>query len=372
MADMMEYKCPSCGGAMEFDSASQKMKCPYCGNEMPMSAFEEMQQGAGTGQDTGMGWESGSGQEEGSWEPMENNEWQEGETAGMRVYSCQSCGGEIVADETTGATDCPFCGNHVVMKGQFAGDKKPDCIIPFKLDKKAAKKAYQSHIKGKPFLPAVFGKENHIDEIKGVYVPFWMFDAQAGGSVIYDAEQCRVWEVGDTEYTETKYFELQRSGSVCFENIPTDCSKKMDDELMQSIEPFNMKEAVPFKPAYMAGYMADRYDETAEESIARAKGRICSSTEMAFESTASGYTSVHPRQRSIQIQNARYRYALLPVWILNTQWKGKKYVFAMNGQTGKMVGNLPFDKSAFTKFIAIRGTIIGAVIYALMWAFTLM
>ena len=77
MADMMEYKCPSCGGAMEFDSASQKMKCPYCGNEMPMSAFEEMQQGAGTGQDTGMGWESGSGQEEGSWEPMENNEWQE-------------------------------------------------------------------------------------------------------------------------------------------------------------------------------------------------------------------------------------------------------------------------------------------------------
>ena len=144
MSDIMEYKCPACGGAMEFDSKSQKMKCPYCDSEMSVEEFQQMQQGKEAGkaadqQETAAGQQGPAGG--GSWEAAGDGQWREGETDGMRVYACQSCGGEIVAEESTGAMTGPYCGNRVVMKGQFSGDMRPDYIIPFKLDKKDAKEA---------------------------------------------------------------------------------------------------------------------------------------------------------------------------------------------------------------------------------------
>ena len=158
MADMMEYKCPSCGGAMEFDSTTQKMKCPYCDTEMEVAQYQQMQEKAEGNAGGNQSGDAGGNNE--NWSDMGSNQWMEGETDGIRVYVCQSCGGEIVADANTGATSCPFCGNRVVMKGQFAGDLKPDYIIPFKKDKKAAKAAYFNHLKGKKYLPKVFKKEN--------------------------------------------------------------------------------------------------------------------------------------------------------------------------------------------------------------------
>lgn len=364
MADMMEYKCPACGGAMEFDSNTQKMKCPYCDTEMAVEEFSAAQpNGGNAGIQTG----------EAVWEAVGGEQWQEYETQGMRVYVCQSCAGEIVADETTGATSCPFCGNKVVMQGQFSGDLKPDYIIPFKLDKKAAKKAYQKYLdqKGKDFLPKIFKKENHIDEIKGIYVPFWLYDADVFGDVQYKAESSITWTSGDTEYTEVQEYILNRAGTVSFEHIPLDCSKKMDDTLMESIEPYHFKEAVPFQPAYLAGYLADRYDVELAQRVDRAKDRIQRSVEDSFMASIHGYDSIGVNTSRVDIYRAQYVYALYPVWILNTTWKGKKYTFAMNGQTGKMVGDLPHDKGAFWRFVVTRGAVIGAVLYGLMWALML-
>ena len=359
MSDIMEYKCPSCGGAMEFDSKSQKMKCPFCDSEMSIEEFQQMQQGKQE--------EQKSTEDGGKWEAMGDGKWQEGETDGMRVYACGSCGGEIVADESTGATTCPFCGNRVVMKGQFSGDLKPDYIIPFKLDKKDAKAAYQKHLEGKPFLPKVFKSENHIDEIKGVYVPFWIFDIDAEADIKYNAERVEVWETGDTEYTKHEYFQAQRAGGISFKHIPADGSEKMDDTMMESIEPYEFEDAVPFQPAYLAGYVADRYDVDMEKRMVRAKERVKQSAETAFGNTVKGYTTVTPVDSKVNIFNAQYWYALYPVWMLNTTWKGEKFTFAMNGQTGKMVGDLPADKGAFWKYVVIRGVIFGAIIYGLLW-----
>ena len=111
-------------------------------------------------------------------------QWQEGEADGLRSYVCKSCGGEIVGDENTAATSCPFCGNPVVMMGQFSGALKPDLVIPFKLDKKAAKEGLKKHLTGKRFLPKIFKDQNHIDEIKGIYVPFWLFDTDVDAQPI--------------------------------------------------------------------------------------------------------------------------------------------------------------------------------------------
>lgn len=349
MSVLQEYKCPCCGGAIEFDSQSQKMKCPYCDTEFDVETLKNYDESLKKDSEDSMQWEISAG-----------GEWQSGETDGLKTYVCKSCGGEIVGDETTAATSCPFCGNPIVMMGQFSGALKPDIIIPFKLDKKAAKDGLQKHLTGKRLLPKVFKSQNHLDEIKGIYVPFWLFDADADASVRYRATSVRTWSDSKYDYTETSYYNVFRAGTVGFENVPVDGSSKMPDDLMESVEPFNIGDAVDFQTAYLAGYLADKYDVTADESVDRANERIKRSTEETFASTVKGYTSVEAESSTVNLHNGKAKYALYPVWILNTTWKNEKYTFAMNGQTGKFVGNLPIDTAAALKWFA--GLAVGASI----------
>ncbi len=355
MAELQEYKCPCCGGGIEFDSDIQKMKCPYCDTEFEMEALAAYDEDLKADRDDDMSWETAAG-----------SDWQEGEADGLRIYVCESCGGEIVGDETLAATACPFCDNPVVMKGQFAGDLKPDYVIPFKLDKEAAKAALRKHYEGKRLLPKVFKKENHIDEIKGIYVPFWLFDTDADANLRYKATRVRTWSDSNYYYTETSFFSVRRAGTIGFERVPVDGSVKMDDALMESLEPFNFKDAVDFQTAYLSGYLADRYDVDSEKSIERANVRIKKSTENTFASTVQGYATIVPEATNIQLKNGKAKYALYPVWLLNTKWRGNQYVFAMNGQTGKMAGNLPMDKGVFRRWLfGLWGGVSAAVLAAL-------
>ena len=338
MQTLQEYKCPCCGGAIAFDSTLQKMKCPYCDTEFEMETLRSYDDGLQNAQDE-MRWETAAGEQ-----------WKDGETDGLHSYICNSCGGEIVGDENTAATSCPFCGNPVVMIGQLSGALKPNVVIPFKPDKKAAKEGLLKHQSGKRLVPKVFKNENHIDEIKGVYVPFWLFDTDADAQVRYRTTRLRVWSDSNYDYTETSHFLVRRGGSIGFEHVPVDGSTKMADDLMESIEPYDFSEAVDFQTAYLAGFFADKYDVTAEQSIERANERVKRSAEEAFASTVQGYDTVTTESSHIQLSNGRAKYALYPVWLLTTTWNGNKYTFAMNGQTGKFVGDLPVDKSAAAKW----------------------
>lgn len=359
MAVLQEYKCPCCGGAIEFNSSLQKMKCPYCDTEFEMETLASY--------DSELKNEPA---EEMTWENAGGTEWQNGETDGLFTYACKSCGGEIVGDETTAATSCPYCGNPVVMMGKLSGSLKPDLVIPFKLDKKAAKAALKKHYGGKRLLPKVFTDENHIDEIKGVYVPFWLFDADANAHIRYKASRVRRWSDSSYNYTETSFFAVTRGGTVSFADVPVDGSTKMTDDLLESIEPFDLSDAVDFQTAYLAGYLADKYDVDSEQSIQRANERIKKSTEEFFASTVQGYLTVNTESSSIRLENGKVKYALLPVWILNTTWNGQKYTFAMNGQTGKLVGDLPVDKAAYSKWLFGLTGLISAACFAasyLLW-----
>ena len=349
MADIREYKCPACGGAMEFDSKTQKMKCPYCDTVADLSDFEETQS-----------------EKTASKEGAEQGETQEAaEEGAMMLYVCESCGGEILADKTTGATSCPYCGNKVVMKGQFDGALRPDYIIPFKKDKKQAKEAYRKHLEGKKFLPGVFKQQNHIDEIKGVYVPFWLYDSDADAQLRFTATRTRFWSDDDCDYTETSYYSVRRDGVLGFDAVPVDGSSKMEDDLMESIEPFDISDAEDFQTAYLSGFLADKYDVDAEQSIDRANERVRHSTEQAFAATVSGYSSVMPEGGSMNVRNGKAKYVLFPVWLLNTTWNGEKYMFAMNGQTGKFVGNLPLDRAKYAKTFALITAATAAVCTAI-------
>lgn len=356
MADIQEYKCPCCGGAIEFNINIQKMKCPYCDTEFEMDTLKKYDEELNSMQEDDMHWEN-----------VTKNEWQEDEKSGLRSYICKSCGGEIIGDATMAASKCPYCDNPVVMMEQFSGILKPDYVIPFKLDKKAAKEEFNKHLSGKRLLPSVFKSQNHIDEIKGVYVPFWLFDTDVNASIRYRATRVRGWSDSKYNYTETCFYAIRRSGTLAFERVPVDGSSKMPDDLMESIEPFDFSQAVPFQTAYMAGYMADKYDVTAEDSINRANERVKVSTEDSFRNTVSGYATVTTEASGIQLSKGISKYALYPVWLLNTTWNGVKYTFAMNGQTGKFVGNLPVDKGKAVKMgFALTG-LFAVIVYALFW-----
>ena len=351
MAVLQQFKCPNCDGAIEFSSGAQKMKCPYCDSEFEIESLLAYEAELNS-----------QPQEDMTWDTVAGSEWQEGEAEGLRVYSCHTCGGEIVADETTGATECPFCGNPVILSGQFAGLLRPDLVIPFKLDKKAAMAALQNHYKGKVLLPKIFKDQNHVKEVKGLYVPVWLFDANADAHVQYKATRVRRWSDSNYNYTETSHFALTRGGGIGFANVPVDGSSKMDDILMESIEPFHINDAVDFHTAYLSGFLADKYDVDAENSIGRANERIKRSTEEAFASTVVGYTTVIPVNSNIRLNNSKAKYALFPVWVLNTQWNGKKFTFAINGQTGKIAGDLPMDKGAFWRWLfGVAGAVSAAV-----------
>lgn len=355
MSNMEQHKCPCCGGAVSFDVGTQKLKCPYCNSEFDISSLNQANQLNDNSVTDSINW------------GKKQTHWSNGETDGMLVYECNSCGGEVVADSTTSATKCPYCDNDVVMKGNFAGDLRPDLVIPFQLDKNAAKQTLKKFIANKKFVPKIFKQDNHIDEIKGIYVPHWLFSCDAVTNVNYNAEKVRTWSDSNYRYTETSHYNVFRAGSISFNNVPVDGSTKMPDDLMESVEPFDVAQGVDFNTAYLAGYLADRYDVTAEQSMERANERIKSSALDAFQSTVNGYQSVTPVSASVNSTNGTYKYALYPVWILNTSWNGKKFTFAINGQTGKIAGDLPVDKGAIWKLRLLLTGAIAALGYGLLW-----
>ena len=347
MAGILEYKCPCCGGAIAFDSGSQKMKCPFCGNSFDVEtlrAFEKEMEAKEDGQD--------------EWKESGEARWQSGEEEGLKIYTCQSCGGEIVGDENMAAAQCPFCGNNVVIVSQFRGDLRPDYVIPFKLNREQAKEAFYRHLKGKRLLPKVFKAQSHIDEIQGIYVPFWLYDSDVDADMRFRATRVRTWSDSKYNYTETLFYLVSREGKISFSRVPADGSSKIDDTLMESIEPFDYGAAVDFQTAYLAGYLADRYDVGPEETKKHALARMRASTESAFASTVRGFATVTPEKSNIRIRQGEVKYALLPVWVLHTSWKGNHYLFAMNGQTGKFAGDLPMDRGAYWKwFLGVAGSL---------------
>ena len=328
------------------------MKCPYCDTTFDVETLEGYDDALKQDAKDDMHWDAAQQ----PWDDVQ-----------MGVYTCKSCGGELVCDESTAATACPFCGNPIVLTGRLSGDLKPDYVIPFKLDKKAAEAALRNHMKGKRLLPNLFRSENRISEVKGVYVPFWLFDADADAHIRYHATRIRTWSDRDYDYTETQHYAILRSGDLSFTHVPVDGSSRMPNDLMESIEPFTMSDAVPFKTAYLAGYVADKYDVDAQKSIQRANERVRQSTEDAFTQTVTGYDSVKMENSSIQLHGGKAKYALFPVWVLSTSWQGNNYIFAMNGQTGKFVGNLPVDKAAARKWTLGLTAAVGAASYAVMW-----
>jgi hypothetical protein len=198
--------------------------------------------------------------------------------------------------------------------------------------------------------------------VKGVYVPFWLFDAEVDANMRFRCTNVRTWSDTNFIYTQTSHYNVVRQGELAFNAVPVDASSKMPADLMESIEPFDTSAAVEFKTAFLSGFLADKFDYNSEECIARANERIRKTTEDTFTRTVTGYATTRPEYRGVYMRKSEVKYALLPVWVLNATWRSKNYLFAMNGQTGKFVGNLPTDWGIFWRWFAILTVVISAVL----------
>ncbi len=350
MAKVTHYKCPSCGGTLEFDSNSQKMKCPYCDTEIEVEELSKIHE---------------STVDKEFYAEHEDNDK-------LDYYVCESCGGSIAVPHGTGASECPFCGNSQIMPQQFEGELKPDAIIPFKLDKKVVKEMYLKHLEGKHFLPKIFKQTNHIDEVKGVYVPFWLYNSKLYADVLFKCERREETEDSKYRYITHYYYDVYRSGTLKFKNVPADAAKAMADDLMDSIEPFEVEEAVDYQSAYLSGFYASRYDSSAEDNLPRVKPRMENSIVDELQNTVDDYDDVALDSSSFEYLKLKARHVLFPVWILNTTWEGKRFTFAMNGQTGHFVGNLPRDDKAYYKAFALYSVGLTIVYTILIYVFMIL
>jgi len=364
-SSVTNYKCPACTGPLQYSGESGKLECEYCGSSYDVEMIEQLyadkEQKAAEAQAKIEAKQAKEAEEAAAM----GVSWSDEETAGLKSYNCPSCGAELICDESTAATSCPYCGNPTIIPGQFSGGLKPELILPFKLDKEAAKKALKEYYKGKKFLPNAFSEQNHIEEIKGVYVPFWLFDCKTSGDITYNGTVSRKYKSGNYEITEHNHYIVDREGSLRFEKIPVDASTKMPDAHMDAIEPFDYSEFKPFSTAYLPGFMADKYDVSLEDSRARVEERAMNSTMQEFRNTAVGYTSLTEFSNNLVVEEANGKYALLPVWMLSTKWNGQNYLFAMNGQTGKLIGDLPVDKGKYYSWFARIALPIMAIILGL-------
>ncbi|MEI3160727.1 MAG: hypothetical protein V8S57_02855 [Oscillospiraceae bacterium] len=355
------YQCPACTGPLHYSAKSGKLECDYCDSSFDVAEIEALyarkeaeaaaaKQAADAKAEAAQAAKAEAAEAaaaSGGWDTSDLSRDWGAEADGLRVYSCPSCGAELICDQSTAATACPYCGNPAIVPGQFSGALRPDYILPFRLSKDDAVQALRAHYKGKPFLPRSFTSANHIEQIQGVYVPFWLFDGGAEGAASYRASNTNVYETGDYEITETRHYHVVRAGSLAFEKIPVDASSKMPDDHMDSIEPFDYAQLRPFSTAYLPGYLADKYDVTIDDSRDRADTRCRETLAQALRDTVTGYGACVTEREDIALRRGKVHYALLPVWMLSTKWRGQDFLFAMNGQTGKLVGDLPTDRGRF-------------------------
>lgn len=311
---VIEYKCANCGSGMVFDSETGMLSCKSCGRQDNIEQLVD---------------------------PLTTSAFLENEAA---EYHCNSCGAVIMTEAETAATVCSFCGAAVVLGDRLAGKLAPGKVIPFAISKEEAVKAFKKWCKNGLLTPSGFMTADRIKSMAGMYVPFWLYELHNRIEVRGHATKVRVYTSGDYQYTETQHFEVYRKIRLNYLQVPIDASEKMNDQLMDRLEPFPYNQVKAFKTPYLAGFIAEKYSYDEEQLFPRAKEKIRSYIDAYIQSTMGGYVAVNYQDKQIDTKLQHADYALLPVWVVHYDYNRLEHTFAMNGQTGKVVGKPPLSK----------------------------
>ena len=340
----LTYKCPNCGGELVFDPAEQNYHCPYCQSRFSQQELDEISPAKG--------------------ETSEENE-AEGD---VLVYHCPSCGASVATDAATAASFCYYCHNPVVLEGRLSGKYMPDWMIPFRIDRDAATAQFLAFVKKKRFVPKDFFCESQIEKMSGVYYPYWMYDCRMRGGVSGEATRVRVWMAGDEEFTETSVYRVERQGEIALEGMTKNALEASDKALVEGVLPFRTEEMQKFSMSCLSGFYAKKRDierEALEPELRREAGEWA---RRLLRDSVQGYSTVRVNQDYMETEEENWQYLLLPVWVLTYAGKnGRTYYYAMNGQTGKVKGELPADRKKLGIFCGLLGTAVFLLCLLLGW-----
>lgn len=348
---VISFKCPNCDGELIFDPVSQKYKCEYC-----QSLFSQSELDAANpvkGQET---------RKEGTEEKGAEEE--------ATVYTCPSCGAQIMTDATTAAAFCYYCHNPVVLGRRLEGSFLPDKVLPFEVSREQAEKGFLDYVGKRKFVPKAFFSKKQIESLSGIYFPYWMYEVELDGCLQGDARQIRVWRSGDTEYTETKHYAVERAGELKLSNLTENALKKVNGKLAAGVMPYRFDRIKDFHMGFLSGFLAERRDIEQTEVREKMQSEMREHAKQLLRETVNGYDSVSVRNMNFKPIKERLQYVLLPVWTITYKGKdGKVYYYSMNGQTGKVCGELPLDYGKLTLSSILAGA--GALILVLIGGFFL-
>lgn len=315
------YKCPNCGGGLLFEPETQKYKCEYCLSRFAQEDLETQ------------GFEEGTEIQDGTGKAADE----------AAVYSCPSCGAEVVTDSTTAATFCYYCHNPVILSGRLGGEYLPDCVVPFAIDRKQAEKSFSAWIGKKKYVPRDFYSPGQIEKLTGVYFPYWIFRCRVDGKLGAQGAKLRSWTAGNLRYTERKTYQVERQGQVKIDYVARNAMQKADTRLCEGVLPYAKEGIKPFSMGYLSGFVAQKRDRRKEEFIPEVYQEVKDFALSRLKESAGGYAELKVSRQTADVLDARWDYGLLPVWTLTYKGPkdGKVYYFAMNGQTGKICGELP-------------------------------
>lgn len=359
MSTVIHYKCSNCGSDMAFDTKTGLLRCDNCGRtdnieNIPKPEKNEDETIHYEADDDDIkaantGFEYDYADANDSDEPSHHSTFNEGET---HEYHCNNCGAVLITEANTAATTCSFCGAGVVLSDRLSGNLSPAKVIPFSISKQQAQEAFVKWCRKGMLTPKDFMTADRIKNITGLYVPFWLYDMNGRGEAEAICTKVRTYSDSDWIYTETKYYNVYRKVDLNYSRIPCDASRKMDDQMMDKLEPFSYDNLKDFNMPYLAGYIAEKYDFTDEDMLPRIKQRVGGYVDSYLHSTINGYTSVTYRRKDINIRKKHADYTLLPVWMVCYDYRRAEHIFLMNGQTGKIIGKPPLSKAKIFSWFA--------------------
>lgn len=335
------YKCPNCDGGLVFDPSSQKYHCEYCLSDFTQEELESLSQELVR--------RKAEHQEPGLRE-QDSREQERREPGGAGaepvLYTCPSCGAQIVTDETTAATFCYYCHNPVVLAGRLEGQFRPDYVIPFQIDRQKAEEIFSQWIGRKKYVPETFYNKKQIESMSGVYFPYWLYSCRVDGELDAQGTRLRTWDTAGMRYTETTVYDVKRQGTMEVDHVARNGLRKANRQLVDSVLPYRMNEKENFSMGYLSGFLAENRDMEKEQFVLDVQTEVRQFALQSLQDQAGSYSSMQVRKKEAGIRDEKWSYALLPVWTLtyNDKARGKIYYFALNGQTGKICGKLPVDR----------------------------
>ena len=364
MSTVINYKCPNCGADMAFDSQTGLLRCGSCGRT---DNIEKMAGKTVSSPDGDVTYEmneddvnaANSAFEKDYEDPSDSDETSSHSTFGEDdaiEYHCNNCGAVLITDAQTTATTCSFCGAGVVIGERLSGSLAPAKVIPFTISKDQAQEAFKKWCRKGLLTPRDFMTADRIKNITGIYVPFWLYDLNGRGEAEATCTRVRTYVSGDWIYTETKFYNVYRKVDLNYSDIPCDASQKMEDNMMDKLEPYQYSNLKDFSMPYLAGFIAEKYDFNDEQMLPRIKDRVSTYVDNYIRSTISGYSSVNFHRKDINIRKKQADYTLMPVWMVCYDYKQAEHNFAMNGQTGKIVGKPPISKAKMAAWFTAIST----------------